>query len=286
LGLTASKWGDLLGLTDDEYAKKYNQDSFGVQIDTISTLAETLDLSMDSIFKGDIDYTVLARHCRGDLHCISERYVGAASLSPIRSVANLLSYVEFRCGDPVRQMLMRNLQLHSSAFSSLDRRVNILLVTDLAAECRSIGLMDDDFIAAGEQLLVFEYDRMSRKLEEERVPKKTKDIYSYYIEGLPKHVERTFSYEIAALDNDGCVIHSDLTDEVRDGLKTQTYGSKDVCLMRKGILSCPPAYGGLPRAKVEKMACVHQGDDECVYDIRFLQKPVADLDSYTEMLFR
>ena len=266
-------FSELMGVSRKEYRLRRDV-SDPITIDELITLSEFLNVSMEDLVRGNLDYAGLtAYHC-GDFTYIPERYTEAA-FSKKRTSINILSFLERNVGSDFKRSLLRSLRVHENVFRNPDEKINLRFLMDLTQELVKRHYEDEDFFQMGVYSSV-----VNRSSELGRLMAKQSDgkgVYSLAFDHLIHRYDENFDYQIISLSDTNVSIRSFPRTMVQDGLKLKRLGTRATCVARDGVAASFIRYIGLPTAKSTKSHCIHQGDSYCQFNYEFAPLPATQL---------
>lgn len=261
LDLEPKAWAELLQMTTTEYDEVI-AGRRSLSVVSLAMLTEHLDLSMEAVVNGNVDYQAAAARFMGNLGYVPERYLLSAN-SKRRTTINLLNYVEDFLGWESRRQILRYFNLAEAVFADPDAPINILFHADVCEYLRRYKSFDqDDFFAMGAYSVVTNCtSQLAEILSTQESPS---ELYRVAIEELvPRYFENNHLYRITDLSKTKCVIESRANPEVLEAFKTERLGNPDSCATRMGVGASLLGYRGLPFADTRETACVHRGDAVC-----------------------
>jgi len=101
-----------------------------------------------------------------------------------------------------------------------------------------------------------------------------KATYAKFLVEVVNHIEVSYQYSLAKLTDDKAVIHKRLRNEAKQELRTNVYGSKEVCEYSIGFASSILYHATNHTAHTEETRCLYHGSDYCEYVVHFDQ-PIA-----------
>jgi len=96
-----------------------------------------------------------------------------------------------------------------------------------------------------------------------------KETYAKFLEEVINHIEVSYQYSLAKLTNNMAVIHKRLRKETKQELKTNVYGSLEVCEYSIGFASSILYHSISHTAHTEETRCLYRGADYCEYVVHF-----------------
>lgn len=266
LGLDEKRWTEVLDISPADYAE-FRQNQKDISIIALVRIADHLQLTLESIMNGHVDYQVVAARYNGNQTALPERYQEGAG-SRRRSSLNLLNAAEELLGWRARAMAMRHLQVTEAVFANPDELINLRFNTDL---CEYLGKNyggNHLFYQMGAYSLV---NNLNTPIGAYMAASPSvKEAHPRFIEEIvSKQWEKNYTYKILKLTDTLCVAEGVPNPDIADSLKIRHPGSTAVCQTKVGIISAIPGYMALPFSHAEEIKCVHRGDEKCVYEMDF-----------------
>jgi hypothetical protein len=266
LNLSDKEWNDLLEVSSTDY-ERVRKGLRQLPVTSVAKLAERLDLTLEALLEGNIDYMALSARARGDTGYLPEQYrIGARSKR--WSSINYLAYIEANWGWKARVQSLRHLQVSDSVFLKPEERINLRFLSDLLEFFRMRGYSDFHFFGMGAHTLItYRNAPFGRTLAAaDDVP----EMYDLLVnELLPTHIEKNFTYRLLRMNGTGCVIEAVPTPGLAESMGLRQLGSPAVCMTKVGLTASIPGYAGLPYSKVHESKCIHRGDTSCRLEVDF-----------------
>lgn len=235
-------------------------------ITACADLLESLDLSLEFLYQGKIDFNALAARYAGAKSAIPSHYLVGAN-SRIRTLVVLVTYVEENYGWRAAASLLRKFQLNHSALANPDEKVNIRLMTDAMNRLSQQGMSAECLYDMGARSSGFSvHHSLAVKLADQKNPSQ---LYERIVSDFNSHFDNNCRYSLRHLSEDRCLIMAEQNEEVIEALRQPLLGSRNTCTYRGGVLASFPGFKGLPAAHAKELACVHRGDPACLYEIGF-----------------
>lgn len=259
-------WTTALKLKKSQYRDIVRR-STTITLPTLVTVAERFNLSLQSLYSGEIDLEVFKAHQTGDLGVVPARYRVAAH-SRIRSTIASLEYLNRFHGPSLRTEILRHLQVTETALLDPDGAINVFLPVDIFSILkRSYRFQESQFTAMGHYSFIV--NQAPAFTSAYRSVTLAKHLYERMFGDLLKIYERNCTYHLKELTNSICVVDCYSNQEVTQLLKTRHIGTRETCLWKAGLFTTAPQYLKLPYATVQETECVHLGDRLCRYRINF-----------------
>jgi hypothetical protein len=278
LGNNEKVWSEILNISEQDYAD-FRSGRKQVSILSLSQLAQHLELTLESLMSGNIDFKILVARQKGDVIQLPDRYRVAAR-SRKRASVNLLNATEEFFGWQARVFSLRHLQVTEAAFLDLDEAINVRFNTDLCDYLHRNYGGTHHFYDMGAYSVITNYNTPVGKLMAQNT--RLEDLYQFFVEEmLVNHWERNFKYELTRLTPTSCRIESYPNQDVAHEMGVRNPGSPFLCQTKVGVTACVPGYLSLPFANVRETACVHRGDPRCVLEVdyEFAAKRSGDKDA-------
>ncbi len=259
------QWREILELTKKEYEKVQGRRQ-DVPLHSLVTVAERLNLNLESFQSGRIDFPTVAAHHSGNLSYIPEKYLIAAK-SRKRTIVNALNYVDTFIGWERRLFVMRDVQIHEPALVNLNENVNLNLARDVYGSLEKAGFGKDVFFSIGAYSVITNHGSALQK--ELSLLDTVLDIYEQTFEKHITFFEENCKYRIFEANSSVCVVDCYPNPDVSEALRVTKLGSKNICHGKRGIMASTPQYAGLGYAEVEETKCIHDGNPYCRFVIDY-----------------
>jgi len=274
---TFSKIQRVLGVRDGELAEmlclsikdftRLRHEQRELSTSKIFSLADILHVSVENIWKDEIDYRALVESFHGNQAHIPERYDHAA-FSKRRTAVTLVGFSEAAWGTTFANLTLRHFQIHPAALFRPDKMINIHFLTDFCAYLKRQGVAQNRFYEMGRFSVAS--NRGSALDQAIQKEKNARGVYERVFEELVNvYYDKNWNYGIRQLSNDHAVASIEPRQEVLAALGAGNMGSHLLCLFKAGVTASLLGYKGLTDAKVTHPKCRHKGDSECLYDIDF-----------------
>lgn len=238
-----------------------------IKLDSLLGLMNKFNISLDALKSGEIDIKTLQEHYTGNLNYIPDKY-STAQFSKGRTILNSFNFLKDNFGFYKSDMTQRYFQLNRTILSAPDKNINIHFVEDVYNYLSTLqGLSLSDFYNMGRYNLktlqgsTF-YETVSKF-------KTTKQIYENLINHQMFFFEKNSDYKIKLINSQECIISSNANEEVSDLLKIKKVGNPETCKYREGFFSILPNIINQPSSIVNELTCVHKGDSECTFHIKY-----------------
>ncbi len=248
-----------------------------VLIDEFCRLAESLEVNLDDFYNEKLSLSELKRRMTvGPDHFLPEKYM-LAQQSRMRTSASLLDFIGLRHGPLARQRILRKLQVSEAMVENREQMVNMGFFIDICDTVKSYGCSDDFLVEMGGFSSTSNRNSsFAREFEKLSGPK---EVYESLVDTLGVHFEKNHQYSIGKLTSSLCDIRSRPNPAVLEALKAKKLGSKNSCLARQGVATSFALYHGHRNVVVEETKCIHRGDPECVYRVKWAPLPVEKFHS-------
>ena len=225
----------------------------------LSTLCSKLNISEERFLDGSYDRDILLDQSKSPgMSLMAKKYeLGAGSR--IRSVFNIMNYLEVSLGSIVKDHAMRHLQINESVFENLDSMVNLQIFDDLYSFLEKYYICEDEIKLIGASSIGV-YSKTLEKIEDlKSVYTPHKLVETHFDEILPQ-IDVNFNYELVRLNKDVAIVRSKISHYVKDNLKKNWHGSKYIDFHRMGYASVVTTYGGFHQTKIEIKEIEAQGE--------------------------
>jgi hypothetical protein len=259
---------EILGISATRFAEIAFQSS-DISIYELYSIANALDLDIDLIFSGDIDYKALARRYKGDLKAIPEKYQNPSEkLGRARASQVIYSHLMIYHGERFARAYFRRLQLYPDAFTDSVEFVHPLIAIDLMKNLTREGYEENQIRSIGTMTLAVTPKVHQKALSKTKTPK---NLYSYILEEFaPKYYDRMYQYKLDQLSNSKCRVITQTTEFAESVFRGKNIDNRESCLFRQGVFSSFLGVFGKRFARIEEISCIHRGDSKCVIDISWI----------------
>lgn len=269
------KGQDALGLEINEFAERFldcRPDQLAqwksqpkkLPIRALSDLCQKLNLSLECVFEGRVDYDVLFNQYYGNLNVLPQRYTKFAN-SKARTIKIITDYCRSNIGDHFQRQVFRYFQISEKFIQNENNQINLNLVRDLLAYVKRYQGDENIYYNMGlSSVSAFAQSPAGPTLS---VQKKISGLFQCMFEDLIHHIELNCDYRISKLGTEKIVLDVIPKRDIQDALATKRPGSWEICQYKKGIISSLPLHISWPRSEVEKTKCIHRGDARCTYEV-------------------
>lgn len=203
-------------------------------------LAEALNLCLDHLLTGKIDYTAMTQQFLGLKDYLPEQYCIAA-YGKRRIALGLLNYIESQFGWTKRVQLLRHFQISEAAFSNLDAPINLRFSIDtiewMYQHFRSEAVLN----TMGQKLMTGITHQPFR--EDLKSTRNLAEFFDAVFGGtLEKHIEKNFIWKIQTMNGQILRVRGFPNPEVAEATGLNCVQSYPGLIVRKGILSALPTY--------------------------------------------
>jgi hypothetical protein len=237
-------------------------------IHSVGSLAQSIPLSIDAIYKGRIDYKALAEHHFGNKQHLPERYTSGATTSRLRTAINVLDYVHHHYGWERRQRLLSRFQMNEVLLSDPESLINIRFSIDLTTAIYQQNRNSFEL----EKIGAFSTVTHSKSIigERMRLARSIPELYEIMLsELLEKHVEQNYAWVLEKMTPTHCLIKGTPKDGVTATVGAEFLRNPLACRLRLGFFAAIPGYLQLPSAETHEVSCVNRGDPACRYSVDF-----------------
>ncbi len=259
-GLSPHEFCDELELKESQYKRLVSRKRLPITV--AMQIAERFHISLDSLVSGKIDY-IQIRSCHRGHAMLPERYTVGAQ-SKVRTTIALLDMAAKVGGPDYRNSVLRKFQVPVKIFDDPEREANIHLVTDVCSHLATqLGM--EAIVLAGLGTMHSSYNAGIVRFLSQFT--NLGEAGAACIELLAEKFDRNHQYAQIGLKNGVATVTSKCRPDVSEAIRAKTFGSKEICLYRSGTLGAMSALFGMPLAPARKVACIHQGDSECRFEI-------------------
>lgn len=266
LSLEFDELGDLLLLTEKQiHQLKLSKND--PSLTCIDHLSQRLNLSLEKIIKGDIDYQALAQHQYGNLIYLPEKYQNCA-LGRRRTNLVILNFIETHFGWRERASILRHFQMNEAMFVDPNAPISIDFGVDLLDYLVKYRLNKNLIPQIGKHSFL---TTSPAPVKNELIDcKSVSEIYermcSHIVE---KYFEKNFTYQIQKMNSGSCVVLAKPNSILLDQLSRKQPFKPETEMMRVGIASAYPQILGLPSATVNQTSSMWEGAPFIRYEINY-----------------
>ncbi len=246
---------------------------------SITSLANSLEISIESVVTGKICYETLKAHQNGQTDHLPERY-SVATFSKRKTTIHLLDFIETNFGWQTKKNVLNHFQINEGFTSKPDAEVNFLLPSDICEYLGKTYRMPVELIQkmGAHSALTNKNTFAGKTLYRLRSPKIL--LEHFFSQLVNQHFEKNQTYQIIKLTDRFCLVETRFKEELKDSLKTGQLGNIFACNSIAGTMSSLTTYLNLPSSHVTKVDCVHQGGCSCKYLIDFdLPQSIYEFDT-------
>ena len=237
-------------------------------------LAERLNLNLEDLYHGRVDYPSLGVRFRTEPQHLPEKYSAGAG-SRFATVINILDYVEEKYGWHKRIETLRHFQMSEDFLSAPERPVNFRFMTHLLTYLDAHVMPETEFFRIGQNTLkILDKSNLLKPSGNpssvpSSIPSSIKDAYEFFFKDTIRFIDCNYIYTLEKLTRSSCVVSLKPNPAVSEPMEWKAPGSFGTCIYRAGSLSIVPRYLGKSAAHVLKTKCVHQGETSCEYHLTF-----------------
>lgn len=229
-------------------------------ISKIHRLCQELNVSLDGIVSGDVDFSVL---CRNALPTI---YSGEYSYSSRFTSIYMLNFFRREFGELAADSLCQRLQIRKEFFEDITETNTILLPSDI---CEYVGKW------YGEDLI----QRMGRSssllfqnssLGEELLGLRPRHFFEKLVfEVLPLKIERNYHWVIDRMSENSVTLSGKPKEEISYLLLHHKCSSGLLEILRRGFISALPELFSSEQSSIEQIRSFSNGDGQDTYVLWF-----------------
>ena len=226
---------------------------------------DNLNLSPEALYDKKIDIKTLKDHLKGNLKSIPKKY-SHYRCSKVRTCSTIFESLE-NYNPHISSKLMRYFQINNEILEDKDDFIGSALAIDiydylLKKKCPSKFFFD----LGRECALEFKKSTLTSSLP---LKKHSKDLYGTFFSELTSIVEKNQDYKIISKNTRRMILSHKIKDETKELLNIDSYGGPSMCEHIRGWFSAFMQFNSPDDAKVTKLSCVHQGDEDCRYEIDY-----------------
>ena len=231
-------------------------------MDKVDSFCCRVCIGIEALFKRDVDLIHINKGFYGDDSSLPCRY-DFAKLSRSRTILNCLDYMKVHYGEDVMFSFMRKLQLKPEFLNSLDREINIYLLTDLCKIAKEVGFSNEEIMKMG--AWSFRLNKESDLGSSLSLFDDIKEMFKEICDNYSKKFDLNFDYKLVKASNSRLVIRSKISDLCLDKFNGEFVGSEMTDLAKVGVISTFSCYMNKPQSYVLKTHCIYQGDPYTQY---------------------
>jgi hypothetical protein len=266
LGLELDELSDLLLLTEKQI-QTHKQSRIDPSLTSIDHLSLRLNLSLEKIITGNIDYQALAQHQFGNLNYLPEKYQKCA-LGRRRANLVILNFIEAHFGWRERASILRHFQMNEAIFADPDAPISIDFGADLLEYLVKYRLKKSLIPEMGKHSFL---TTSPAPVKNELIDcKSVSEVYermcSHIVE---KYFEKNFIYQIQKMNRDSCTVIAKPNSLLLEQLSQKHPFKPETEMIRVGIASAYPQILGLPSAIVNQTSSMWEGSTAIRYEINY-----------------
>lgn len=267
LELDEKDFAEFLQLRPNQYEKARSQNR-EVSARSIIALSKQINLGYDQIMTGSIDFRTLSKHFKGEKGVLPKKY-SVAAFSKRRTSIYMMDFVEKHYGWEERLAILNRFQMNETLLSNPDEHINLRFPMDICDYLMQYKMAHDELIEIGMNSSKSGLSPIvAGKLKEAKWVGEVYEQMCYEI--LGKYYEQNYNYRLSNLNRDGCIFVGQPNPMAAELLRLKHVGNPAICLVRQGVIAAMPQLGGRPLSEVRKISCVHEGDAECRFEVRFM----------------
>ncbi|MEW6058232.1 MAG: hypothetical protein AB1540_16640 [Bdellovibrionota bacterium] len=257
---------DLLGVTSKQL-EEFRSGFQNLRIENLEWLCETLGISLENLFTGNIDYPALAQQFGGNVYALPDRYSNSQQhFARARTIMGIIEYLNSLFGPKYVHNILSRLQVRREYFDNPDAFISPYLVTDLLTELRKSGFHENHNVEMGKSAAkVNEKTRVGKVLSSSDGPSKMYE--RLHAEIMDAHYDHLFYYSLSSLSENDLRMTTTPRRHSHDLLETRTFGHRETCLYKQGVYTSFLSHIGCKNYKLEEEKCMYHGDEHCVYHL-------------------
>ncbi|MDR3606230.1 MAG: hypothetical protein P4M08_02490 [Oligoflexia bacterium] len=268
------EWAAMIRISERHYREKITLPLIEIEDSALEALSEELEITLEAVSSGNLDYRTLARRQSGNATCLPGVYATGAH-SRVRTSSHILDFIEIHHGWRERNQILCRFQLNESIFANLETKISIKFLSDLWLYLNSRGVTLEQFHQIGKYSVLSNINSVVG--QHFRKFKSPKTAYESLFEVVNIHYDKNFTYRIKNLTHSCCVVDAQPNKDVLDELQSTTIGNEGSCASRGGTMASILGYLDLPYADVTEINCIHRGDPQCRYIARYEDRPTRAL---------
>lgn len=231
-------------------------------------LCNYLNVSLENLITGSIDYSVLKNHLKLKSSILPQKYTYGA-FGRRRTLINIFDYLEKWYGWEKVSLVLRKFQMSYDLFLDPEAPINNLFIVDLLQFLSKVGFTDLElFMMGAHSAHSNKNSPIAKKIKKSKTPQK---LMQLMIEDrITDLYDQNFYYELQELKEEHCVVNIHQREAVAESLKLNKMGSKQLSINKAGVFSSMTCLAGFPQSKVIRTKSTHEGNDYCQYRLEFL----------------
>lgn len=265
IGVDHYTMSNILAMTLDDYqlARICKKD---FPVDSLIGLCEEVDLSINLLFSGKIDFAALRKSYFSDKVVWPEQYADPSHfLARSRGVQSVLKFMSRTYTPEFCKMILRRLQLKSFYFQDQEQFLSPQIGADLVFELSKEGATEGDFRSMGEASFeLLKNSGLGKVLSGAKSPRA---LFGLAQDNGMSWFDRFFEYRIIQLREDGCIMTSTPQEMSFDLFHSKDLGNKQMCYFKQGVFRSIIGCVGYDFAELRESECFYEGASHCVYHL-------------------
>lgn len=232
--------------------KKFSQQA----LDSIILCLDKLNVTLDSVIKGRVDFQILYEQFIGR-SSMPSRYTKNALLSRRLTGKYMLDFIEKSRGVGAKRIILQHFQLQEDQFENLERENNILLPYDIACHVHHFYGEKVLFNMGLYSIEVLRKTSMGQILSQSR--SMVSMIEHFLHDYGPCSVEKNYQWKIGSLTSSSCTISGQPVQEAIEEIGKKNISNKTLDVLRKGFFKALPGLVGVEEATVKQIKSISTG---------------------------
>lgn len=260
-----AEFSEMLNMDVDSY-RRMNSGLLPVSLVHLLSLEKAIDLNIDVLMSGQIDYKSLQlRYCKNEV-VIPERYADKThQLAKVRAVKSMIQSVTQLRGEEYASRILGRLQLNGVQLNDPDQGVSPQIGIDLLRELERSGFRKEEISYLGAYTMEIARDTPAGRVL--GCSKNASELYRMMFEEFAHTFDQVWSYQLMSLTSNECRIKISQNPRTLDVFRSTQLGNRNTCLYLQGVFSSLATHVEKFPAKLTETSCMYHGDLACVYDI-------------------
>jgi hypothetical protein len=271
-GFSETQWLDLLGLSWKEYGM-IRAGLRPLPLASLENLARHFDCTLEQIQSGHIDFRSIQNQNDEGFWEMPEQYT-KATFGRRRTTITSFEFLERKFGWRLRFETLKRLGMSELALENEFAPVSMRFITDVCSHLATRQFKPRDFYEMG--LYSYVGNRKTLLGDAFQQFSTAREVLEHmWIDLLPLY-EQNCHYRFLRLTDTEAHLQVTSDPHVAAEMGVVHLGNKHICSLKAGMMASAPCYIGLDEAVVHETACVHSGDDACLFEIHYddAHKPI------------
>jgi hypothetical protein len=244
LGLNDQAMASMMCLTEHDFVK-YKTKKIPVPINCSINLCDRLGITLEKLLSGKVDFMRLRESFYGMSNSLPVRY-DFGKFSKVRTVMNILDYIERYHGQEVKAHLLKCLQVSSEFLANPENNMNIFVMKDICNFLeKKMGYDHSDFVSLGYWSYFTHKDsNLGQKLASHRG---YEELFDATCNEYCKEFDDNFNYDLIRTTDNSVTLRISETQMATELIGAKTFIDKPMNTVRNAVIASLPLYlGGKP----------------------------------------